>query len=208
MAPVDPRALTARFRRRETGTYGEAPYVEEWKPLPPRLHDEIQVERPAPPARFAVDILEVTNAQFAAFLGETRYAPSCRHRFLAHWSDGAPRVEDLERAVTFVDLDDARAFAGWRGARLPSEDEWQLAGEAGLLERSDPAVWNLTESEHRDGRVRFLILKGGSSYHAEGSDWYFDGGVQRPDFSAKLVLPGAGLARSSQIGFRCAVTLA
>ncbi len=27
--------LTAIFRRRETGTYGQAPYVEEWKPLPP-----------------------------------------------------------------------------------------------------------------------------------------------------------------------------
>jgi sulfatase-modifying factor enzyme 1 len=208
MGPVDPGPLTARFRRRETGTYAEAPYVEEWKPLPPRLHDEIQVERPAPPARFAVEIHEVTNAQFAVFLGETRYRPPCSHRFLAHWVDGAPRVGDLDRAVTFVDVDDARAYARWRGARLPSEDEWQLAGEAGLLERSDPAVWNLTESEHRDGRVRFLILKGGSAYHAAGSDWYFDGGIQGPDFSAKLVLPGAGLARSSQIGFRCAVTLA
>ena len=30
---------------RETGTYGEAPYVEEWKPLPPRLHDFVEVER-------------------------------------------------------------------------------------------------------------------------------------------------------------------
>ena len=37
--------LIARFRRRETGIYGEAPYVEEWKPLPPRLHDFVEVER-------------------------------------------------------------------------------------------------------------------------------------------------------------------
>ena len=35
---VEPRPSTAVFRRRETGAYGEAPYVEEWKPLPPRLH--------------------------------------------------------------------------------------------------------------------------------------------------------------------------
>src|SRR5690606_490481 len=27
--------LTVRFRVRETGLYGEAPYVDEWKPLPP-----------------------------------------------------------------------------------------------------------------------------------------------------------------------------
>ena len=37
-APVEPRAVTARFRRRETGTYGEAPYVEEWKPLPGQIN--------------------------------------------------------------------------------------------------------------------------------------------------------------------------
>src|SRR5207247_11481602 len=39
VAGPPPEPLTARFRRRETGVYGEAPYVEEWKPLPPRLHD-------------------------------------------------------------------------------------------------------------------------------------------------------------------------
>ena len=127
------------------------------------------------------------------------------HRFLAHWRGGEPLSDDRARAVTFVDLDDARGYARWRGARLPSEDEWQLAGPA--LERSRPLVWNWTESEHRDGRVRFAILKGGSAYRAEGSDWYFDGGEQSASFSAKLVLPGAGLARSSRIGFRCAVEL-
>jgi hypothetical protein len=43
-SPRSSRApLTAVFRRRETGTYGEAPYVEEWKPLPPRLHDFVEV---------------------------------------------------------------------------------------------------------------------------------------------------------------------
>ena len=53
-AAVEPRPLTAVFRRRETGTYGEAPYVEEWKPLPPRLHDFVEIERPAPRGRFAI----------------------------------------------------------------------------------------------------------------------------------------------------------
>jgi sulfatase modifying factor 1 len=205
MLAVDPQPLTARFRRRECGMYGDAPYVEEWKPLPPRLHDVIEVQRPAPGARFAIDIREVTNAQYAEFLEQTGYASRVPHRFLAHWRDGGPLPDDRARAVTFVDLDDARAYARWRGARLPSEDEWQLAGHG--LERSRPLVWNWTESEHRDGRVRFAILKGGSAYRADGSDWYFDGGEQPASFSAKLVLPGAGLARSSQIGFRCAVEL-
>ena len=53
-----------------------------------------------------------------------------------------------------------------------------------------------------------MILKGGADYLAEGSDWYVEGGEQPPEHSLKLVLPGGGLARSAQIGFRCAVSLA
>ena len=44
-APVPPARITSVFRRRETGIYDEAPYVEEWKPLPPRLHDFVEVTR-------------------------------------------------------------------------------------------------------------------------------------------------------------------
>jgi hypothetical protein len=106
--------------------------------------------------------------------------------------------------VTEVDLDDARAYAVWAGGRLPTEDEWQLAGEAGGLARLSPEVWNLTESERTDGRTRYAILKGGARHRSEGSDWYFDGGVRGPEFSAKYLVPGLGLARSSSIGFRIA----
>jgi formylglycine-generating enzyme len=163
-----PRPLTAVFRRRETGTYGEAPYVEEWKPLPPRLHDLVEVERPGPAGRFAISVREV---------------------------------------ATGLDLAEARAYATERGARLPTEDEWQLAAEAGLLDLSGPRVWNWTESEHSDGRTRFAILKGGSDWKAEGSDWYVDGGPQEPAYSLKLLLLGGGLQRSPRIGFRLAVDL-
>jgi formylglycine-generating enzyme len=163
-----PRPLTAVFRRRETGTYGEAPYVEEWKPLPPRLHDLVEVERPGPAGRFAISVREVANG---------------------------------------LDLAEARAYATERGARLPTEDEWQLAAEAGLLDLSGPRVWNWTESEHSDGRTRFAILKGGSDWKAEGSDWYVDGGPQEPAYSLKLLLLGGGLQRSPRIGFRLAVDL-
>jgi hypothetical protein len=178
-----PARITAVFRRRETGTYGEAPYVEEWKPLPPRLHDLVEVERDTVAApRFAVARREVTNAEFGA--------------------DGAP-----DEPVTGVDLAQARAYAASVGARLPTEDEWQLAAEAGLLERAQPLVWNWTESEHTDGRTRFVILKGGSSWAAEGSDWYVEGGPQEARYSLKLLLLGGGQAHSSRIGFRIAVDL-
>jgi formylglycine-generating enzyme len=181
--PPPPRTIMSVFRRRETGTYAEAPFVDEWKPLPPRLHDFVEVEREAAAApRFAVARREVTNAE----LGR----------------DGSP-----DEPATGVDLSEARAFAASVGARLPTEDEWQLAAEAGLLERLEPLVWNWTESEHTDGRTRFAILKGGSEWRAEGSDWYVDGGPQDPRYSLKLLLLGGGLARSSRIGFRLAVDL-
>jgi sulfatase modifying factor 1 len=174
--PAPPQRITSLFRRRETGTYGEAPYVEEWKPLPPRLHDFVAVphETAAAP-RFAIARLEV--------------------------------LDETGAAVTGVDLAEARAYAVSVGARLPTEDEWQLAAEAGLLERAEPLVWNWTESEHTDGRTRFAILKGGSAWRAEGSDWYVDGGAQEPRYSLKLLLLGGGLARSTRIGFRLAVDL-
>ena len=181
--PAPPARMTAVFRRRETGTYGEAPFVEEWKPLPPRLHDLVEVERETVAAtRFAVAQREVTNAEFGV--------------------NGPP-----DEPVTGIDLSEARAYAASVGARLPTEDEWQLAAESGLLERAEPLVWNWTESEHTDGRTRFVILKGGSSWVAEGSEWYVEGGPQEPRYSLKLLLLGGGRARSSRIGFRLAVDL-
>ncbi len=174
MVAVEPRPVVARFRRRETGIYGEVPFVEEWKPLPPRLHDLVAVERPAPRGRFAIGVREETDAH------------------------GGP--------LTGLTLAEARAYAAARGARLPTEDEWQIAAEAALLERLEPLVWNWTESEHTDGRTRFAILKGGSAFRAERSDWYVDGGPQEPDYSLQLLLAGP-LQRSTRIGFRLAVDL-
>jgi hypothetical protein len=65
-------------------------------------------------------------------------------------------------------------------------------------------VWNLTESEHSDGRSRFCMLKGGADGGAVGSPWYFDTGEQTPEFTAKYLIPGGALARSTSIGFRLA----
>jgi gamma-glutamyl hercynylcysteine S-oxide synthase len=66
-------------------------------------------------------------------------------------------------------------------------------------------VWEWTESERSDGRTRFVILKGGSYYQAQGSEWYADGGAQANDFAAKFLLMYPGLDRCATIGFRCAV---
>lgn len=68
-------------------------------------------------------------------------------------------------------------------------------------------VWHWTESERRDGRTRFCILKGGSWFQAHGSAWYADGGPQPCRFAAKFLLMWPGLDRCSTIGFRCVADL-
>ncbi|SIR98257.1 SUMF1/EgtB/PvdO family nonheme iron enzyme [Micromonospora avicenniae] len=195
------RDLVVRHRVRETGLYGETPYVDEWKPLPPRLHHTGTLHRTVALGRFAIAVHEVTHGQYAEFLRATGYRPVRPERFTAGQGPA-------DAPVTGIELSDARAYAAWAGLRLPTEDEWQVAAEAGLLDRRKPLVWNLTESEHNDGRTRFVILKGGAGYRAEGSDWYFDGGPQPPEVSVKLLLTGAGLTRSDQVGFRVAADLA
>ena len=205
--PEGRHELTVHYRLRESGLYGEAPFVDEWKPLPPRLHRIATLKRVATIGNFAIDITEVTNGQFADFMTATSYCPPRTERFLTHWLDGQPRPGDESLAVTHVELCDARAYAAWAGFRLPTEDEWQIAGEAGCLERLLPRVWNLTESEHSDGRSRFHIIKGGCEPRDQPSDWYVESGPFHPARSVKLLQLGAGLNRSPSIGFRCAADL-
>ena len=55
--------------------YDGAPYVDEWKPLPPRLHDTVVEEVVVTVRPCAVAAREVTNAEFADFLAATGYRP-------------------------------------------------------------------------------------------------------------------------------------
>jgi formylglycine-generating enzyme required for sulfatase activity len=189
--------IEVTYRLRETGLYGEAPFVDEWKPLPPRLHAMAGMTRHVAAHHFAIAVREVTSEEFQRFIRATGYKPARPERFGLATTGPA----------TYVELADARAYAAWAGFRLPSEDEWQIAAERGLLERAEPLVWNLTDSEHVDGRSRFHILKGGCAPLAAPSDWYVESGPMPPSRSVKLLQCGAGLNRSPLIGFRCAVDL-
>jgi formylglycine-generating enzyme required for sulfatase activity len=78
----------------------------------------------------------VSNDAFLAFVHATGYRPADDERFLKHIprrADGSlPHAlagEEGSHPVTFVSLDDARAYAAWRGERLPTEAEFQWAAE-------------------------------------------------------------------------------
>jgi formylglycine-generating enzyme required for sulfatase activity len=78
---------------------------------------------------FHIDRYPVTNAQFQMFLDASGYRPGDAHSFLRHWRNGAPRPGWENKPVTWVSIEDARAYAQWAGKRLPHEWEWQYAAQ-------------------------------------------------------------------------------
>jgi formylglycine-generating enzyme required for sulfatase activity len=81
-------------------------------------------------APFFIDRTPVTNAEFAAFLAATRYHPANDHNFLRDWTNGTYPVGWARKPVTWVALEDARAYATWAGKRLPHDWEWQFAAQS------------------------------------------------------------------------------
>jgi len=95
-----------------------------WEPDPRRTHRH-RVNIPA----FAIDKFPVTNIMFKRFLDASGYAPNDSQNFLAHWIDGAPPAGWENKPVTWVGIEDARAYASWAGKRLCREWEWQYAAQ-------------------------------------------------------------------------------
>ncbi|TCV92725.1 formylglycine-generating enzyme required for sulfatase activity [Luteibacter rhizovicinus] len=80
------------------------------------------------PAYF-IDRTPVTNAQYRAFLDASGWRPGDAHNFLRDWRDGVPPPGWDNKPVTWVSIEDARAYAEWAGKRLPHEWEWQYAAQ-------------------------------------------------------------------------------
>jgi formylglycine-generating enzyme required for sulfatase activity len=79
---------------------------------------------------FWIDRTEVTNRAYAEFVQATGHRAPDQPAVWAKpylWRDGAPPPELLEHPVTLVDFEDAQAYCHWRGARLPTEPEWEKA---------------------------------------------------------------------------------
>ncbi len=150
-----------------------------------------------------IDAKPITNGQFEIFLAATGYQPEDKTNFLKHWS--GPRCPEAlrDQPVVYVDLTDARACAAWAGKRLPTEWEWQRGAEEHPGDFQYGQVWEWTESERDDGHNRFVMVRGGCEWRAEGSIWYFPTGLQPVNSHAKFLLMYPGYDRCATIGFRC-----
>ena len=80
---------------------------------------------------FHIDKYEVTNAQYAEFVRATGHrAPDCADYGRDDWNTwlgNRPPSGQENHPVVGVSWDDAKAYCGWAGKRLPTEQEWQQA---------------------------------------------------------------------------------
>jgi formylglycine-generating enzyme required for sulfatase activity len=95
-----------------------------WEDSARRFHEHRMHVKP-----FYIDKYPVTNAQFKKFLDATHYHPKDDLNFLRDWKNGAYPAGWGNKPVTWVSLEDARAYAKWAGKRLPHEWEWQFAAQ-------------------------------------------------------------------------------
>jgi formylglycine-generating enzyme required for sulfatase activity len=216
-----------------------------WETLPGRDHDHVISVQP-----FYIDRTEVTNAQYQQFTDATGYRPADGQNFLKDWDWSDPRHPHFrsgwaDKPVTWVCLEDARAYAAWAGKRLPNEWEWQYAAQGtdgrlypwgdtfdatrvpavsttrdGLPGPADVTanpsgaspfgvldlvgnVWEWT-NEFVDEHTAGAVVRGGSYYQPQGSQWYFPNGesAYRLDRHNKFLLMAPSLDRSATIGFR------
>ena len=101
----------------------------------------------------------------------------------------------------------------WNAALVPEPDQGRtLRGPDNVNDHPDGAspfgvvdmvgnVWQWTD-EYEDDHTRAAILRGGSYYQPQGSNWYFPQAYQN-DQHGKLLLMAPSKDRSATLGFRC-----
>jgi len=95
-----------------------------WEDSPRRYHEHrMQIKS------FYIDKYPVTNAEFKKYIDATGYHPKDDLNFLKDWKGGTYPDGWANKPVTWISIEDARAYATWAGKRLPHEWEWQRAAQ-------------------------------------------------------------------------------
>ena len=144
---------------------------------------------------FEIDKLPVVNAQFAAFMNETG-ASHTAYGMLYSLNDPAAKilwvggryavVQGFEQHPVVAETwQGARAFCAWRGARLPTEAEWERAAR-GPSGRSYPWGNEPPDASRARFAFRYLEISRVGSYPA---------GATRTASWTWPATPGSGPAR-------------
>lgn len=128
---------------------------------------------------FTIDSLPVTNGQFCEFVNsgayedacywrvedwrwkqlESRHNPTCWVKQPAGWYYRAMfdifPLSQVSSWPVYLSLAEARAYAAWRGMRLPTEAEFQRAAYYGPDERQTQYPWGDAELGCRHGNFDF-----------------------------------------------------
>lgn len=147
------------------------------------------------PAYF-IDIHEVTNAQYKAFVDKSAAAPP-----LAGWTARGPSDSELDNPVRAVTFEWAGAYCASLGKRLPTEAEWEVAagGKDGtkFAWGNDVAVVSLPAT----GTYPVMSVAGNKSslgvFDLTGSVWEW---VDKP-YDANKVGAGKHVLRGGQNGY-------
>ena len=124
---------------------------------------------------FYMDIYEVTNAQFKAFVdANPRWQKdNIEDRFhdgdyLNDWNGNTYPSGKADHPVTEVSWYAAMAYAEWAGKRLPTEAEWEYAARGGLAGKKYP--WGDTIS--RIGYAIYYLRSGTRSVGEHAANGY------------------------------------
>lgn len=144
---------------------------------------------------FLIGLYPVTNRDYAAFVADTGREPP------TDWHGPRPPTGRAMHPVTGVDMEDARAFATWMGARLPTSEEW-LSALRGPNTRTypwgrtcDPSLCNCPLSESAadtrpvDREVRASTLEG--VWDLLGNVWEWTSSVPRAKPDHAVVVGGS-----------------
>ncbi|MEZ5995798.1 MAG: SUMF1/EgtB/PvdO family nonheme iron enzyme [Hyphomonadaceae bacterium] len=143
---------------------------------------------------FSIDVHEVTNQQYAAFVDSTHYVTLAErlgpdgaplgagvfdrgsgqwrldpHANWRHPEGAGTSIRGRERyPVVDVAYEDALAYARWAGRRLPNENEWEFAARGALPAPANPRA----EAYASDGAPRANTWQGLFPFTDTGADGF------------------------------------